>query len=68
MQLIEHRYSDKPARYYINSRRVSRDTYELAIVTARIKGQQHSCFMTKCKEASNGRFHRVNYSTLGGAV
>ena len=65
-QLTEHRYSDRPARYYIDGRRVSRNTYETAIITARMKCRDHGCFSTKCKPLSRGRFHRINRSCIGG--
>lgn len=68
MQLIQHRYSDKPGRYYIDGRRVSREAYETTIITARMNNLDHGCFMTKCKEIDNGRFHRINYSTIGGQL
>jgi hypothetical protein len=66
--LVEHLYSDKPGRYYIDGRRVSRDAYETAITTARMENRDHGCFMTKCKEIDNGRFHRINYSTIWGEL
>ncbi len=64
MQLIQHLYSDKAARYYIDGRRVSRDKYEHTIIKARIAGQQLCCFHTRAKQYGQGLFHRINYSSI----
>lgn len=64
MQLVQHTYSDKPARYYIDGKRVSRETYELTVIKARMQGKDHSCFHTKAEPYGQGMFHRVNYSSI----
>ena len=53
---------DKPARYYANSRRVSRDQYDHIIRMARMDASGHiDCFATKAKQLPGGHFKRWNY-------
>jgi hypothetical protein len=56
--LTEHRYSDRPARYYADGRRISKVDYDLTILASRV----HCCFTTTCRPLPNGGFHRINHS------
>ncbi|OYW55486.1 MAG: hypothetical protein B7Y80_16920 [Hyphomicrobium sp. 32-62-53] len=68
MQLIKHDYGGrKPARYYIDSRRVARDAYELAILENRVGHGQHCCFVTKIINRVPGFQHSVHFSCLSSA-
>lgn len=65
MQLIMHCYSGrKPSRYYVGRRRVSRDTYDHAILINRIGHGQPCCFVTKVLSDKPGSEHIVQYSCL----
>lgn len=65
MQLIEHSYGGrKPARYYIDSRRVGHDAYHYEILINRIGNGQHSCFQTRVLCLTPGAEHTVHYSCL----
>lgn len=65
MQLIKHCYGGrKPSRYYINSRRVSRETFERAILGNRIGHGQHGCFITEVLSDKPGSEHFVQYASL----
>jgi hypothetical protein len=64
MQLIQHLYHDAPARYYINSVRVSKQRYEYQYIRAGAEGKKVSCFLTKCKHIGEGNYHRINYTTI----
>lgn len=59
MQLLEVRRDDKPARYYIDGKRVSKEDYEYQITLARIDNRQHQCFTTTYKNDV-----RRNYSHI----
>lgn len=68
MQLINHDCGGrKPARYYIDSRRVGRDAYELAILEHRVGHGQHCCFVTKIISGVPGLEHSVHFSCLSSA-
>ncbi|MEQ1717550.1 MAG: hypothetical protein ABL907_16495 [Hyphomicrobium sp.] len=65
MQLIKHCYGGrKPSRYYLDSRRVSRETYEHAILVNRIDHGQHCGFVTKVLSDKPGSEHIVQCSCL----
>jgi hypothetical protein len=64
MQLIHHAYSSKPDRYFIDSRRVSQDTFQYAQIKARIAGQQHCAFFTRRRNTAPGHTHYVHYSSI----
>lgn len=66
MQLVEHRYSDKPARFYIDGVRVSRDKWEHVHVLANIQGKRLECFKTRAFPYGEGNTHRINYSCING--
>jgi hypothetical protein len=64
MQLIHHAYSNKPDRLFIDSRRVSKETFELSKIKARLSRQQHSSFVTRRRNAAPVQTHYVHYSCL----
>lgn len=64
MQLIHHHYAGRPARYYIDGKRVSRHAYDYAIIRARIRQRPHRCFVTRILRSAPD-LHVVHYSTLG---
>lgn len=64
MNLTQHSYSDRPSRYFIDGRRVSRERYECEIIGARIFGDQHCSFHTQRIKAPPGREHWVHFSTI----
>lgn len=71
MQLIKHSYGGrKRSRYYLDSRRVNRETYDRAILVNRIGHGQHGCFITKVLSDKPGSEHIVQYACLssGGAA
>lgn len=60
--LSETNGGDKPARYFANGKRVSRDEFER--IKARALRDGHlDCFHTKAKQLPGGKFRRVNLST-----
>lgn len=64
MRLLEVRYPDKPARYFINGRRVSRDDWDYTNIIADKRGKRRDCFQTKSKDLGGGQFKRYNYSSI----
>lgn len=58
MQLIEHNYSNKPPRFYVDGIRVPKYKIEYIKDTHRL-----DCMSTKCKFDDKGNCHRVNYTT-----
>lgn len=65
MQLIQHSYGgSRPSRFYIDGRRVSHDTYDLALIKARIAGWQHCAFLTRYVSRDAGCAHTIHYSYL----
>lgn len=64
MQLTQHSYSDRPSRYYIDGRRVSRERYDCAIIAARLSQDQHGSFQTRCAKAPPGRKHWIHTSSI----
>lgn len=64
MQLTHHAYSDRPGRYYIDGRRVSRDTYDLVRIKGRIAHWQLCCLLTRPGKAPPGERHYIHYASL----
>ncbi|MBI2240310.1 MAG: hypothetical protein HYU59_05840 [Magnetospirillum gryphiswaldense] len=60
--LTEVRYPDKPARYFVDGKRVSKDAYEALTTRARMFGRLE-CFSTRAVPLPDGTFKRFNYST-----
>lgn len=64
MELVEHRYSDKQPRFYIDGKRISAEKWEWTHIMANLKDKQLSCFHTVAKPYGIGCFHRINYSSI----
>jgi len=66
MQLIHHAYGNtaKPDRYFIGGTRVSQAAFEFVLIKARIRGQQHCCFITRRRSTAPGQTHHVHYSSI----
>lgn len=65
MQLIQHVYGGgRPPRFYIDGRRVSPDTYDLALIKARIAGWQHCAFLTRYVSRDADSAHTIHYSLI----
>lgn len=59
--LLEVRYPDKPARFFANGKRISRDEWERIHIRANIDGRL-DCFSTRAIPQPGGTFKRFNYS------
>lgn len=65
MNLIKHSYGGrKPARYYIDGKRVSRKRYELVLIQARLAGWQHCSFWGRALSTQPGSEHYLYGSSL----
>ena len=63
-QLVQVLRSDgRPARFYVNSRRVSKAQYEHQLLRGRMHGQIE-CLTTKAKQLPGGHFKRWNYTSV----
>lgn len=63
-QLREVRTCDKPARYYIDGKRVDKQFYEYFILREQLAGKQLNSFFTRAKDLGNGMVKRWNYSCI----
>jgi hypothetical protein len=52
---------DKPARYYVDGVRVSRERFEFKEILCQQEGKQYNSSYTKCKQLGNGRLRRTSY-------
>jgi len=60
--LLQVRYPDKPTRFFIDGKRVSRERFEHMETQARMFGRLE-CFNTRAIPLPGGTFKRFNYST-----
>lgn len=64
MDLTEHSYANKPSRYYIDGKRVSRDRFDYVRILARLSNWQHCCFSGRTLCVAPGAEHHVHYSCI----
>lgn len=64
MQLIRVTYSGKPGRYYVNGRRVTRDSYWESVDAAEFNGARLNSFQTRTSYDSAGNATARHYSCL----
>lgn len=63
MELVEHRYSDKPARFYVDGVRVSRARWEALTDRAHREGTLCNLW-TRAHPYGQGCTHSINGSTI----
>lgn len=61
---LKQTITPKGTRFYIDSVRVSRDTYYDTITEQEMKGKRLNCFYTKTKQLPGGSCNYTNYSRL----
>jgi hypothetical protein len=65
--IAEHRYTDKPSRFYADSVRISKERHENLMQMAYMFGRVFNS-QTQCKPYGRGCFHRINRVTIETTV